>query len=54
VSIDDPPLATLAGLALRLTVGAGRIVTRAVLLAFPPAPVQVSVKSVVVVRAPVD
>ena len=42
VSVDDPPLATDAGLAASDTVGAGgNTVTVAVALALPPEPVQV-------------
>ena len=42
VSVEDPPLATDAGLAASDTVGAGgNTVTVAVALALPPEPVQV-------------
>jgi hypothetical protein len=45
VKEDVPPLATLVGFAVRVTVGAGWVtVTSAVALADPPAPVQVRVK----------
>jgi hypothetical protein len=43
VSVDDAPLATVVGLALRVTTGAGATVTVADWLVLPPAPVQVSV-----------
>jgi hypothetical protein len=46
-----PPLGTLIGVAVRLTVGAPMIVTVFESLAEPPAPVQVSVKVVVAVIA---
>jgi hypothetical protein len=44
LSVADPPLATLAGLALRLTVGLGGADTLTVTdwLALPPGPLQVS------------
>ena len=55
VRVDDPPLTTEAGLAVSVTVGAlDATVTLAVRLALPPAPVQVRVKLVVAVSAPVD
>jgi hypothetical protein len=41
-SVEVPPLAIDAGLAVKLTVGAGITATDAVALALPPAPVQVS------------
>ena len=45
LSIADPPLLTVVGLALRLTVGlvGAETLTVTVLLALPPAPLQVSV-----------
>ena len=44
VSVDEAPLATLAGLMPRLTVGAGGVtVTVTVWFAEPPGPVQVRV-----------
>jgi hypothetical protein len=54
VSVVAPPLATLAGLAVRLTTGgdaACMIVTFAVAAAVPPTPLQLSVKLVAIVRA---
>jgi hypothetical protein len=42
-SVEVAPLAIDAGLAVKLTVGAGITATDAVALALPPAPVQVSV-----------
>ena len=55
VKVDDPPLTTEDGLALRVTVGAlDATVTVAVRLALPPAPTQVNVKLVVAASAPVD
>ena len=51
VSVEDAPLATLDGLALRLTVGNGNSETLAVALAVPPAPVQESLKLVAAVIA---
>jgi hypothetical protein len=41
-NVEVPPLAIDAGLAVKLTVGAGITATDAVALALPPAPVQVS------------
>jgi hypothetical protein len=41
-SVEVPPLAIDAGLAVKFTVGAGITATEAVALALPPAPVQVS------------
>jgi hypothetical protein len=43
LSIDEPPLLTVAGLALRLTVGGAETLTVADWLALPPGPLQVSV-----------
>ena len=43
LSIDDPPLLTVVGLALRLTVGAAETLTVTDRPALPPAPLQVSV-----------
>ncbi len=58
VSALEPPLVTLAGLALIVTVGAGVVAAVTVTVvdwaAVPPAPVQLSVKVLLVVRAPVD
>jgi hypothetical protein len=56
VRVDALPLATLEGLALNDTVGAGGVdtVTVADCEADPPAPVQVKVNFVVAVRAGVD
>ena len=49
------PLATVPGLALKLTVGAGEVtVTVADCAALPPAPVQLSVYVAFALRAPVD
>jgi hypothetical protein len=42
-SVEVPPLAIDAGLAVKLTVGAGITATDAVALPLPPTPVQVSV-----------
>jgi hypothetical protein len=54
VNVELPPLATLLGLALIVTDGAGaETVTVADWLALPPAPVQVSANLVFVVRAAV-
>ena len=54
-SVELLPLATVLGLALKLTVGAGEVtVTVADCAALPPAPVQVSVYVAFAVRAPVD
>jgi hypothetical protein len=54
VSVDWPPLATLVGLAVKVTVGAG-VDTDTVVdwEALPPAPVQVKVNLVAAVRLPV-
>jgi hypothetical protein len=43
LSITEPPLATALGVAVRLTVGLGMIVTLAVAAIVPPEPVQASV-----------
>jgi hypothetical protein len=43
VNVDTPPLAILAGLALRLTAGSGATATVVEVLADPPVPVQVKV-----------
>jgi hypothetical protein len=52
VSIVVPPLVTLVGFALKVTVGTGGVtVTFAVAFASPPAPVQVSVNVLFAVRA---
>jgi hypothetical protein len=42
-NVEVPPLAIDAGLAVKLTVGAGITATDAVALPLPPTPVQVSV-----------
>lgn len=42
-SVALPPLASVAGVAVRVTVGAGTTVTVALALALPPAPVQARV-----------
>jgi hypothetical protein len=53
VSVEDPPLATEVGLAVRDTVGAGGLtVTIAEPLPVPPAPVQARVNVLVLVSAP--
>ena len=56
VSVEVPPLVMVCGLAEIVTVGAGGGVTVTVTAceALPPAPVQVSVKVPVLVKAPVD
>lgn len=54
LSVEDPPLATMAGLALKATVGAGMgalTATLALALALPPGPVQLSVNDVVALSA---
>ena len=43
LSIADPPLMTVVGFALRLTVGGAETLTVTDWLALPPGPVQVSV-----------
>jgi len=43
LSVAEPPLVTVAGLALRLTVVGAETLTVADLLAVPPGPLQVSV-----------
>lgn len=48
------PAATLVGAAVRLSVGAGRILTVAFFVTLPPAPVHVSEKLLAVVSAPLD
>ena len=54
VSVEDPPLAIVVGLAVSVAVGLGAIVTVAVAAVLvPPAPVQVNEYVVVAVRAPV-
>ena len=56
VSVEDPPLAIVGGVAVRLTVGSAPAATVTVAVAavlVPPAPVQVNEYVVVVVRAPV-
>jgi hypothetical protein len=56
VSVEEPPLVIVLGLALKLTVAEGfeLTVTVAVCAAVPPAPLQVSVYVEVLVSAPVD
>jgi hypothetical protein len=54
VSVDDPPLVTDMGFAVRDTVGAGPTVTVAVALCAPPDPVQVRLKVLLLVSAPED
>jgi len=54
-NVELLPLATVLGLALKVTVGAGEVtVTVADCAALPPAPVQVRVKVALAVSAPVD
>jgi hypothetical protein len=54
VSVDEPPLAMLVGLALKLTLGVGADTeTVTDCAAVPPAPVQVNVKLVAAVRSAV-
>jgi hypothetical protein len=43
LSVAEPPLLTVVGLALRLTVGGAETLTVADWLALPPGPLQVSV-----------
>jgi hypothetical protein len=55
VNVDALPLLTVVGLALNVTVGAGCVtVTVADCAALPPAPVQVTLKLDVEVKAPVE
>ncbi|HWG31965.1 MAG TPA: hypothetical protein VN676_15520 [Steroidobacteraceae bacterium] len=54
VSVEPAPLAMVLGLALRLTVGAGTTVMSVDASAEPPSPVQLIMKVVVEVIAPVD
>jgi len=53
LSIAEPPLLTVVGLALRPTVGGAETLTVTDWLALPPGPLQVSVKVVVALSAPV-
>ena len=56
VSVDDPPLAMVVGLATRVAVGTGLVVTVTVAGAaglVPPAPAQVNEYVVVALNAPV-
>ena len=53
LSIADPPLLTVVGLALRPTVGGAETLTVTDWLALPPGPLQASVKVVVALSAPV-
>jgi hypothetical protein len=54
VRVDDPPLVTDAGLAVRETLGANVTVTVVDALCVPPAPVQERLKVLLLVSAPVD
>ena len=54
VSVADPPLETLVGLALKARVGSGKTVTVTLCIAVPPAPVQLKVNVLVAASAPVD
>ena len=54
VSVDALPLATLVGEALKVSVGAGRIVTLTLRLTEPPEPLQLSVKVESTASAPVE
>jgi hypothetical protein len=53
LSVAEPPLLTVVGLALRPTVGGAETLTVTDLLALPPGPLQASVKVVVAVSAAV-
>ena len=53
LSIADPPLLTVVGLALRPTVGGAETLIVTDWLALPPGPLQASVKVVVALSAPV-
>jgi hypothetical protein len=54
VSVDEPPLATVVGFAVSVTVGAGTTETAAVTTPLvPPTPLQVNVYDVVAMMAPV-
>jgi hypothetical protein len=56
VNVEDPPLVVVVGLAVRMAVGTGLVVTVTVAAAgvlVPPAPVQVNEYVVVAARAPV-
>jgi len=53
LNVAEPPLLTVAGLALRLTVGGAATLTVTEWLALPPGPLQVSVKAVAALSAPV-
>jgi len=53
LSIADPPLLTVVGLALRPTVGGAETLIVTDWLALPPRPLQASVKVVVALSAPV-
>ena len=53
LSIADPPLLTVVGLALRPTVGGAETLTVTDWLALPPGPLQASVNVVVPLSAPV-
>lgn len=55
VKVEVAPLATVLGLALKVTVGAGEVtVTVADCVALPPVPVQANVYVALLVRAPMD
>lgn len=54
VKAEATPLDTVVGLAVIVTEGTGAIVTVAVWLLLPPSPVQVNVKDVFALSAPVD
>jgi hypothetical protein len=53
VSVDAPPLATLVGEALKVSVG-GSMATTALWVTLPPGPLQLSVKVESIVSAPVE
>jgi hypothetical protein len=54
LSVENPPLDTLIGLAVKVTTGAGTTVTVTVALPVPPTPLHVRVKLVVSFITPVD
>jgi hypothetical protein len=54
VNVDEPPVATVLGVPVRVTAGDGATVTVTVRAALPPTPEQVNVKFVVAVSGPVD
>jgi hypothetical protein len=53
LSVEVPPVSTLVGFAVNVTVGAGTTVTVTAWLPVPPVPVQVNVKLVVAANAAV-